>query len=67
MAVAAQEQAYSELFDAAETVREWILTLPVHLRPLAKYYRLQEALNAVREAHQLAPSPDADQGPGGEG
>lgn len=45
--------ANSELFDACSVIERWILTLPVEQRPLIKYMRLLDAINGVREAHQM--------------
>lgn len=53
--IIATTQANSELFDAASFVMEWMLTIPPASRPIAKFNRLADALNGVREAHQMEP------------
>jgi hypothetical protein len=47
--------AHSELFDAASVILGWMRGLRAEDRPLAKFNRLQEAINGVREAHQMRP------------
>lgn len=45
----------TELFDAASVVLDWMRTLPPEDRPIAKFNRLADAINGVREAHQMDP------------
>lgn len=42
-----------ELFDAASVILDWMRTLPLADRPIAKFNRLLDAINGVREAHQM--------------
>ena len=42
-----------ELFDAASVILTWMQTLPVEVRPIAKFNRLSDAIDGVREAHQM--------------
>lgn len=44
-----------ELFDAASVILGWMRGLAAKDRPLAKFNRLQDAINGVREAHQMEP------------
>lgn len=53
--IVAVEQANTELFDAAVALTDWLRTVPVQHRHIARFNRLQDALNGVREAHQMEP------------
>ena len=48
--------SHTELFDAASVILGWMRGLKSEDRPLAKFNRLQDAINSVREAHQMEPS-----------
>lgn len=48
--------AQGELFDAASVILGWMRGLRAEDRPLAKFNRLQDAINSVREAHQMDPA-----------
>lgn len=47
--------SHTELFDAASVILGWMRGLRAEDRPLAKFNRLQDAINGVREAHQMDP------------
>ena len=47
--------SHTELFDAASVILGWMRGLKSEDRPLAKFNRLQDAINNVREAHQMEP------------
>ena len=49
------EQAGSELFDASSRILEWLRTIRTEDRPIALFNRLEHAINAMREAHQMEP------------
>lgn len=51
--ILAVQNSQTELFDAAQTVLEWLRSVEPELRPIAKFNRLEDALNGVREAHQM--------------
>jgi hypothetical protein len=47
-------EAYSELFDAAQVVLDWMRDdLRPYERPVDKFNRLSDAIDRVREAHQM--------------
>jgi len=50
------QDAQGELFDAASVILDWMRELHAEDRPLAKFNRLQDAINSVREAHQMDPA-----------
>nr|WP_321985292.1 hypothetical protein [uncultured Lichenicoccus sp.] len=50
------EQANSDLFDAAEALSEWLRTVPVEARHIARFNRFYDAIAGVREAHQMEPN-----------
>lgn len=52
----AVQNSQEELFGAASTVLDWLRELPPESRPIAKFNRLEDALNSVRETHQMEPS-----------
>lgn len=54
--VLAVQNSQGELFDAAATVLDWLRELRPEDRPIAKFNRLEDALNSVREAHQMDPT-----------
>jgi hypothetical protein len=57
--IIAVNNAQSELFDAASVILGWMRGLHAKDRPLVKFNRLQDAINGVREAHQMEPeAPD---------
>jgi len=45
--------SHIELFDAASVILGWMRGLRAEDRPIAKFNRLQDAINGVREAHQM--------------
>lgn len=45
--------AYGELLAAAEAILDALKELPVRQRPIARFNRLQDAVDQVREAHQM--------------
>lgn len=53
--LAVVRDAQTELFDAASVILGWMRGLRAEDRPLAKFNRLQDAINGVREAHQMEP------------
>lgn len=52
-AVSVGTHAYGELLAAAEAMLDALKELPVRQRPIARFYRLQDAIDHVREAHQM--------------
>lgn len=56
MRVIVVNNAQTELFDAASVILGWMRGLRAEDRPLAKFNRLQDAINGVREAHQMDPA-----------
>ena len=46
-------EAFNELFDAAQAMLNWLRELCPRDRPIAKFNRLQDAIDRVREAHQM--------------
>ena len=53
--IIAVSQASGELFDAASRILEWLQTIRIEDRPIALFNRLDDAINGVREAHQMEP------------
>jgi hypothetical protein len=49
---------HGELFDAASVILGWMRGLRAEDRPIAKFNRLQDAINGVREAHQMGTDSD---------
>ena len=45
--------SHTELFDAASVILGWMRGLHAEDRPIAKFNRLQDAINGVREAYQM--------------
>lgn len=46
-------EAYSELLAASEAVLDWMKELHPRDRHIARFNRLQDAIDRVREAHQM--------------
>jgi hypothetical protein len=49
------QNSQNELFDAASAMLDYQRKIPVKLRPISLFNRLEDALNSVREAHQIDP------------
>lgn len=47
------QEAYSELFAASDVILDWLKELHPRDRPIAKFNRLNDAIDRVREAHQM--------------